>query len=137
MYVMDYYSAIKKEWNYAICRNRNISRDGYAEEVTQRKTNIKLYRIFLKIKRCTNELIWKTVGHKTNLWLPGGKEVDSLEYWDWYIHTTISKIDKKIIIWCIYSTRNSIQYLNELYEKESRKAWLYVYNWFTLMYTWN
>ena len=96
MYAMDYYSAIKKNEIMPFAATGIYLEMVMLSEVTQRKTNIKLYRIFFKKKWCTNELIWKTVGHKTNLWLPGGKEGrDSLEYWDWYIQTTISKIDKK------------------------------------------
>ena len=36
IYTMEYYSAIKKEWNSAIFSNMDASRDSYTNEVAQK-----------------------------------------------------------------------------------------------------
>ena len=55
-HTMIYYSAIKKEWNLAICNNMDGAREYNASEISQRKTNTIWFHsygefifIFLKI----------------------------------------------------------------------------------------
>ena len=55
----EYYSAIKKEWNNAICSNMNGPRD-YHTKWNKPKTNI-IYQLYVESKKNdTNELIYKT-----------------------------------------------------------------------------
>ena len=59
IYTMEYYSAIKKEWNNAICSNMDETRDYHL--VSQRKINIIWYHLYVESKKNdTNELIYKT-----------------------------------------------------------------------------
>ena len=61
--------------------------------------------------------------------------------WDWHIHTTIYKADNQYRLHLLYSTGNSAQYTAmPSMESESKKkncGYMYAYNWFTLLYTWN
>ena len=62
IYTMEYYSAIKKEWNNAICSNMNGPRDCHTEwSKSDREREISYdiaYMQNLK-KKGTNELIYK------------------------------------------------------------------------------
>ena len=76
---MEYYSAIKKEQNNAICSDMMDLEIITVSEVNQRKTNIIWYHLYVEsnLKNDTNELTYKTEtdSHisKSNLWLPKGK----------------------------------------------------------------
>ena len=91
IYTMDYFSAIKKEWNNAICSN-------LLSEVRQRNTNMRSL-ISGILKNSTNELIYKTeivtdVENKLTITKKErGQGRDKLGDWDWHIHTTIYKTD--------------------------------------------
>ena len=53
IYTVEYYSAIKKEWNDAICNNMHGPRDYYTKsEAIQTKTNITWYHLYGNLKRC-------------------------------------------------------------------------------------
>ena len=53
IYTMEYYSAIKKEWNNAICNNVNGPRGYHTKsEAIQTKTNITWYHLYGNLKRC-------------------------------------------------------------------------------------
>ena len=74
---MDYCSAIKKEWNNAICSNIDGPRDYHTKwNVRKRKTNTIWYHVYVE-SNDMNELIYKTETDsqtsKTNLWLPKEK----------------------------------------------------------------
>ena len=60
-YTMEYYSAIKKAQNNAICSNMDKCRDCHTEwSKSDRKINIKLYHLYMEsLKNDTNELIYK------------------------------------------------------------------------------
>ena len=63
LYTMEYYSAIKKEWNNAICSNMDGPRDCHTEWSKSDREGQILYDItcMWNIKRNdTNELIYKT-----------------------------------------------------------------------------
>ena len=53
MYIMDYYSAIKKEWNNAICSNVDGPRDDHTKSklIRQWRTNIIWYHLHTESKR--------------------------------------------------------------------------------------
>ena len=77
-YTMEYYSAIKKEWNNAICSNMDGPRDYHTKQSKPDKDKYhitSLIRGSTKKKKDTNELIFKTDSqtYKTNLWLSKGK----------------------------------------------------------------
>ena len=60
IYIMEYSSAIKKEWNNAIYSNMDGPRD-YHTKWSQRKTNIIWHHLYVEFKKNdTNELIYKT-----------------------------------------------------------------------------
>ena len=48
---MEYYSAIKKEWNNAICNNVDGPGDNQLSEVSQRKTDIIWYCLYMEYKK--------------------------------------------------------------------------------------
>ena len=79
IYTMEYYSAIKKEWNNAICSNMNGPRDCHTEwSKSDREREISYDIAYMwNQKKGTNELIYKTEIElqmlKINLQLPGGK----------------------------------------------------------------
>ena len=57
----EYYSAIKKEWNNAICNNVDGPGDNQLSEVSQRKTDIIWYCFYMEYKKNdTDELTYKT-----------------------------------------------------------------------------
>ena len=94
MYTMEYYLAIKKEWNNAICSDMDGPRDCPTEWIkSDRERQISYdiaYMWNLKKKKGKNKLILKTEivsqMQKTNSWLPRGKrEGDKLGNWD--LHT--------------------------------------------------
>ena len=64
VYAMEYYSAIKKEWNNAICSNTNGPKNYHTKwSKSDRKTNIIWYHLRVKSKKKkndTNEFIYKT-----------------------------------------------------------------------------
>ena len=74
-YTMEHYSAIKKEWNIAICSNIDGPREYHTKWSKTEKDKYITYMWNLKIN--TNEFIYKTEidsqPQKTNLWLPKGK----------------------------------------------------------------
>ena len=59
---MDYYSAIKKEWNNAICSNMDGPRDYHTEWSKSNRERQILYDIIFmwNLKKNTNESIYKT-----------------------------------------------------------------------------
>ena len=78
IYTMEYYSAIKKEWNNAICSNMDGPRDYHTKwSKPDRERQISYITHMWNLKKDTNELIYKTETNsqteKTNLWLPKGK----------------------------------------------------------------
>ena len=84
IYTVEYYSAIKKEWNNAICSNMDRPRDYHTKWSKSHRERQMSYDITYMwiLKNDTNELIYKTETvsqtSKTNLWLPkwkcGGKD---------------------------------------------------------------
>ena len=48
---MEYYSAMKKEWNNAICNNVDGPGDNQLSEVSQRKTDIIWYCLYMEYKK--------------------------------------------------------------------------------------
>ena len=51
IYTMEYYSAIKKEWNNAIYSNMDGPRDYHTKWVRQRKTNTIWYHVHVESKK--------------------------------------------------------------------------------------
>ena len=92
-HTMDYYSAIKKEWNNAIAATMKGPRDDH-NKWSQRKTNTICYHLHVESKKWYK---WtylqnrnRLIDIKTNLWLPqrkGGRE--KFETWDKQIHAII------------------------------------------------
>lgn len=93
----------------------------------------------------TNECISKTeirvTDVKSKLMMTSG-EKDTLEAWDWHIHTPINKwiINKDLL----HSTENYSVLYNDLYEKKTEKTNMdmhvkkeHVYDWFTLPHSKN
>ena len=87
IHTMEYYSAIKKEWNNAIYRNMDGSEDYHTKWSKTKERQIS-YNIAYKwnLKKGTNELIYKiereSQTKKTNLWLPKERqEKDKLGVW--------------------------------------------------------
>ena len=74
---MEYYSAVKEEWNNAICSNVDEPTDYHTTwSKSGRERQIAYDTTYMWIlKYDTNELIYKTDSQilKTNLWLPKGK----------------------------------------------------------------
>ena len=101
IYTMEYYSAIKKEWNNAICGNMDGPRDCHTKwSKSDRERQISydiayMWNLKKKVYKWTYLQNQNRVTNaEINLWLPGSKEGrDKLEDWDWHIHTTIYKID--------------------------------------------
>ena len=62
IYTMEYYSAIKKEWNNAICSNMNATRDYHTMWNKSEGERQKPYDItyMWNVKHDTNEPIYKT-----------------------------------------------------------------------------
>ena len=62
VYTMEYYSAIKKEWNNAICSNMDGLEGHYAKWNRSDRERQILYDItyMWNVKNSTNELIYKT-----------------------------------------------------------------------------
>ena len=65
IYTLRNYSAIKKEWNNAICDNMMDPEIIILSEVSQTKTNITWYHLYVESKKRerdthTNDLIYKT-----------------------------------------------------------------------------
>ena len=62
IYTMEYYSAIKKEWNNAICSNTDGLRDDHTKwSKSDREIRILYDRTYMpNLKNDTNELIYKT-----------------------------------------------------------------------------
>ena len=88
IYAMQYYLAIKKEWNNAICSNMDGSRDYHTEWSKSEKDKYHMTLLICRIlKNDTNELIYM-IGTgsqilKRSLWLPKGKGGrDKLGVWD-------------------------------------------------------
>ena len=133
IYTMEYYSAIKKEWDNDIYSNMDGPRDCHTEwSESDRGRQYHMISLICGIlQNDTNELIYKTEKDsqtsKTNLWLPNKVErwgIDKLGVWDLHIHSTIYIINKDLL----YSIGNSTQYFVITYMgKESEKEWIYVY----------
>ena len=71
IYIIEYYSAIKKEWTNAICSNMEGARDYHTEWRKSEKDKYHMVALIYGIlKMDTNEFIWKreTQTLKTNLW---------------------------------------------------------------------
>ena len=87
---MEYYSAIKKEWNTAICNNMNGPRDYHTKsEVIQTKTNITWYHLYVESKKMLqmNLFTKQKWTHRlwTQTWLSkekDGRGRDRLGVWD-------------------------------------------------------
>ena len=62
LYTMDYYSAKKKEWNNAICRNMGGTRDYHTKwSKSERERQISYDITYMwRLKYDTNELIYET-----------------------------------------------------------------------------
>ena len=76
-YTMEYYSAIKKQWNNAICSNMDGPRDYHTKWSTSEKDK---YMGNLKKKNDTNEFTYQV---DSNLCLSKGKVGrEKLEIWD-------------------------------------------------------
>ena len=99
-------------------------------EVSQRKTNIIRYRLYVDSKKTsTNELIYKTKiqsqTQKTNLWGEVGGGINWETGIDIYTLLYIKQITNKDLL---QSTGNSTQYSVMTYMgKESKKEWVHVY----------
>ena len=100
IFTMEYYSAIKKNEENAICSNTDGPRWTYCtKQVRKRKINIIWYCLYVESK------IWYKWTYLQNRnWvtdvenkpiLPRGKKKGRLGNWDWYIYTTIYKIDNQ------------------------------------------
>ena len=77
---MEYYSAIKKNEILPFAATWMDLEIIIISEISQRKTNIKWYHLYVESKKNdTNELIYKVVADsqtwKAHLWLPKGKGV--------------------------------------------------------------
>ena len=77
IHTMEYYSAIKNEWNNAICSNMDRPRDyPHTKWSKSSKTNILWYRFYVKSKELMQSLFTKQKQtQKTNLRLPKGKKM--------------------------------------------------------------
>ena len=76
---MEYYSAIKKESNNAICSNMDRPRDHHTKRsMSERERQIPYITYMWNLKYDTNELIYETETdsqvQRTDLWLPRGWE---------------------------------------------------------------
>ena len=62
IYTMEYYSAIKKEWNNIICRNMDAPRDYHTKWSKSDRERQILYDVtyMWNLNNHTNELIYKT-----------------------------------------------------------------------------
>ena len=82
IYTIEYYSAIKKEWNNAICSNMDRPGDYHAKwSKSERERQISYDITYMwNLKNDTNELIYKTETDsqtsETNLWLPKGEGIN-------------------------------------------------------------
>ena len=92
IYTMEYYSAIKKEWNNAIYSNMDGPRDYHTKWVRQRKTNTIWYHVHVESKKyIQNRNIPTDVENKLMLtkverW---GGERNKLGVLDQYIYTLL------------------------------------------------
>ena len=81
IYTMGYYSAIKKEWNNAICSNMDANRDYHSKwSKSERERQIPCDITYTwNLKYDTNELIYETETEsyiqRTNGWSPYGRGV--------------------------------------------------------------
>ena len=86
---MEYYSAIKKPQNNAICSNMDGPRDYYTEWSKTEKDKYRMIFLICGIlKNGTNELTYETeiVTDIENKLMVTREEVDKLGDWGWHIH---------------------------------------------------
>ena len=89
IYTIQYYSAIKKEWNNAICINMDATRNDHTKwSKSERKRQIPYHlQVESKIWLNPNEPIYKTETHGPGKWTcgrqgVGQREWDELGIWD-------------------------------------------------------
>ena len=120
----------RKEWNNTICSNM--------DEVKSDKDKYHMISLTCWIlKNDTNELIYKRemdLQTDNKLMVTKGVRVGREKFGIWdYIHTTMNKRDNHKDL--LYSTGNYIHYLViNIMGKNLKKN---LYNWITLLYTWN
>ena len=116
----------KEEQNNAICRNINRLRDCHIEcnkSDTERQMSYNITYTWSLIKKGYK---WTDLHNRRRVTdveqmygYQGMEGRDELGDWDWYIHTTIHKIDNKDLL---YTTGSSAQYSVMAYmRKESKK----------------
>ena len=131
-YTMEYYSAIKKEQNNAICSSMDGPRDyhsKWSKSDRERQTSYNIIYMWnptkwYKLTYCKAETDSQT--SQTNLGLPKGQVEgrDGLGVEDWHMHTEVWNANRDLL----YSTGNSTQYSVIVYvQKESDKEWMCVY----------
>ena len=100
---MEYYSAIKKQWDNALCNNMDGPRDYHTEWSKLDKDKYHVISLIREIENDTKELIHKTERNrlkdfKTKLMVTKEKMLGwgegKLGGWDWQLYTTVYKIDR-------------------------------------------
>ena len=96
IHIMEYYSAVEKEWNHAICSNMNGPRDYH----TKWSKSDRERQISYDIAYMWNLKLWykwtylqkrnRVTDVENKLMVMGGCKLGD---WDWHIHATIYKID--------------------------------------------
>ena len=88
IYTVEYYLAVRKEWNNAICSYMDGPRDYHTKQSkSERETQIPYYITYMwnvKKKKIQMNLFIKqkqTHRQKTNLWLPKGKGRGGKDKW--------------------------------------------------------
>ena len=86
MYIYEYYSAIRKEWNNAICTNMDRHRDDHTKW-SKRNKNIILYHLYVESKK---ECQWTNCRKKhTHRFWKQTMVTKGHRLGDWHMHTVV------------------------------------------------